>query len=240
VTRGSSPLRPHRDRWLISYADLVTLLLACFTTTFAATRIPEPSANASPVAPVAALPIADMAPVEPVPALDEEPPSEPEPVVPSAHDLLRLMLESLVAANGSTVTLIEDQRGLVLSLPESATFPVASAALSPQAQLVLRSLADQLQETPAVLRIEGHTDDTPVTGGRFASNWELSTARASAVVVFLIDQAGFAPERLSAAGYGEYHPRVANDSPELRALNRRVDVVVSLMEPAGAELEVAQ
>jgi chemotaxis protein MotB len=68
----------------------------------------------------------------------------------------------------------------------------------------------------------------PITGGRFGSNWELSTARASAVVVFLVDHANFEPARLSAAGYGEFHPRVPNESPEQRALNRRVDVVITM------------
>jgi chemotaxis protein MotB len=102
---------------------------------------------------------------------------------------------------------------------------------------VLKALAAQLHDTPASLRIEGHTDDMPITGGRFTSNWELSTARASAVVIFLIDEAGFAPERLSAAGYGEYHPRVPNDSPDQRALNRRVDVVVTATDAVETDAE---
>jgi chemotaxis protein MotB len=77
------------------------------------------------------------------------------------------------------------------------------------------------------MRIEGHTDDVPVAGGRYDSNWELSTARASAVVLFLLANTSLAPGRLSAAGYGEFHPRARNDTPGERALNRRVDVVVT-------------
>ena len=76
------------------------------------------------------------------------------------------------------------------------------------------------------LRIEGHTDDVPIHTREFQSNWELSTARAATVIRFLIERVAFDPRRLSAAGYGEFHPRVANDTPENRARNRRVDIVI--------------
>jgi chemotaxis protein MotB len=79
---------------------------------------------------------------------------------------------------------------------------------------------------PAPLRVEGHTDDVPIHTVRFRSNWNLSTARATRVVEFLSTRAGIAPARLSAAGYGEFHPRGPNDSPAGRARNRRVDIVV--------------
>jgi chemotaxis protein MotB len=76
------------------------------------------------------------------------------------------------------------------------------------------------------VRVEGHTDDVPIRTARYQSNWELSTARASAVVAYLVEVGKLDPERLSAAGYGEFHPQVPNDSPEHRARNRRVDLVV--------------
>ena len=201
-------VRAGRDRWLISYADLVTLLFACFTTAYAATH--AIAQNQTPAAPV--VPTAVVAP-------ESEATKQP-----TLHDIVAPIV---VAALGPThVELVEDQRGLVLSLPESATFPLGSAALTDDAKSFLIRLADALRATNAGLRIEGHTDDVPLNGGRFGTNWELSTARASAVVLFLIKEASFAPDRLSAAGYGEFRPRVANDTPEHRALNRRVDVVV--------------
>jgi chemotaxis protein MotB len=193
-------VRAGRDRWLVSYADLVTLLLACFVTAYSAAY-----AKPAPVAPVA--PDAPVAPVARVPTL---------------RDLI-----AHVVAPGSQIDLIEDSRGLVVSLPESATFPTGSAALTDAAKAFLTRLAEALRPTAALMRIEGHTDDVPLTGGRYGTNWELSTARASAVVLFLVSEAAFAPERLSAAGYGEFHPRAPNETPEQRALNRRVDVVVS-------------
>ena len=208
-TAVRDPLRAGRDRWLLSYADLVTLLFACFTTAYAATQANEP-------------PPQDPAPVVlPVVVGSREPEAPPKPTI---HDIVAPLV---VAAVGTTpIELVEDRRGLVIILPESATFPTASAALTDDAKSFLIALAEALRPTSASLRIEGHTDDVPLTGGRYATNWELSTARASAVVLFLIDAASFAPDRLSAAGYGEFHPRVANDTPEHRARNRRVDVVV--------------
>jgi chemotaxis protein MotB len=85
------------------------------------------------------------------------------------------------------------------------------------------------------VRIEGHTDNVPIHTERFASNWELSTLRATTVVRFFIDRAGVAPERLSAAGYAEYFPRVPNDSDANRAMNRRVDIVILTAETQRTE-----
>ena len=85
------------------------------------------------------------------------------------------------------------------------------------------------------MRIEGHTDDTPIRNSRFRSNWELSTARATQVIAYLQNDLGLAATRLSAAGYGEFHPRVPNDSPPARAQNRRVDLVILNASTSVAE-----
>lgn len=216
------PSRVHRDRWLLSYADLVTLLLACFTTTYAAAQFPAATAEPAAANVTAS---AAAAPAEPTPAA--APTTAATADAPPRESTLHDLLAPLAAASDGRVTLVEDQRGLVLSLPESATFPTGSAALTADARRFLDQLALTLAPTGASVRVEGHTDTVPVAGGRFGSNWELSTARASAVVVYLIDRTAFDPTRLSAAGYGEFHPRAANDTAEHRALNRRVDVVVS-------------
>jgi chemotaxis protein MotB len=112
-------------------------------------------------------------------------------------------------------------------LPESATFPMASAEATPAAQGLIDRVAATLGPLDVTVRIEGHTDDTPIRTARYTSNWELSTARASAVVARFIDQR-MDPRRLSAAGYGEFHPRASNGTAAGRASNRRVDVVVTL------------
>jgi len=163
---------------------------------------------------------------------------EPRPVLESSPttrraETLRELVAPVVAANASRRIAFADDStagGVVIALPESASFATGSAELAAPARAFLADLADALRQTDVLVRIEGHTDTVPVAGGRYRSNWELSTARASAVVAYLIADASIAPARLSAAGYAEFHPRVANDSAEQRALNRRVDVV--LIDPA--------
>jgi chemotaxis protein MotB len=114
----------------------------------------------------------------------------------------------------------------VVSLPESATFAPASTEVTDGARELIARVAAAVEPFGHSLRIEGHTDDVPIRTRAFQSNWELSTARASTVIRFLIERVAFDPRRLSAAGYGEFHPRVANDSPANRARNRRVDIVI--------------
>ena len=227
--RGPST-RAGQDRWLISYADLVTLLFACFTTAYASS-VTQPAAT-NPAAvdkteAVASVP-AELPEVQPAPEL-QAPPAEPS---------LRERLEPVLAQglDDVEIEIVEDARGLVMSLPESATFSSGSADLTVPAQDLLSRIASTLLPTGATVRIEGHTDDTAVRGGRYRSNWELSTARASAVVVFMVSNTGFEPSRLSAAGYGEFHPRTSNDDPDGRARNRRVDVVV--MDPRNTGTHV--
>jgi chemotaxis protein MotB len=211
-------VRAGQDRWLMSYADLVTLLFACFTTTYAASMMPAEAPAPNPPATVAdVLPPRDVA---------EDP--APVPPAPSLRDRLEPILAGGLA--DVEIEMIEDARGLVISLPETATFPVGRADLAEPARSLLMRISDALGPTGASIRVEGHTDDAAVRGGRYESNWELSTARASAVVVFMVTEAGLDPSRLSAAGYGEFHPRASNDDDEGRALNRRVDIVV--IEPA--------
>lgn len=212
----SSPMqvRGGQDRWLLSYADLVTLLLAFFTTIYAAS--PSARTSTAPTAARAAAPPTASAPPAPRAAATQ------------ALDDLQARLTREVAADVrlARAEIGRDARGLVVSLPERATFATGQAEMSADTRALLARVAEPLRDVPNGVRIEGHTDDTPMIGARYRSNWELSTARASGVVAFLIEQGGIDPARLSAAGYGEFHPRVANDTAEHRARNRRIDIVV--------------
>lgn len=118
-----------------------------------------------------------------------------------------------------------ETRGLVISL-DGSFFDSGSDQLRPEGYELLNALAPAILNLGSNVRIEGHTDNVPIHTGRFPSNWELSTARATSVVSYLVKQFGFTPEKLSAAGYGEYIPVESNDTPEGRARNRRVDIVV--------------
>jgi chemotaxis protein MotB len=218
--------RAGQDRWLLSYADLVTLLLALFTTLYAASSMD--SAKLAPIQ-TSIREAFDTPPiVEAVAARGAIVPPVTVVTGQTAHDelQLRLMKELADALRLERVDIQRDARGLVVTLPEDAAFGIGQTEISENAQAIIRRVAAAVAPTPNAIRIEGHTDDVPIRTARFQSNWELSTARASAVVAFMVEQDGFDPARLSAAGYGEFHPRVANDSDENRARNRRIDVVI--------------
>jgi len=116
--------------------------------------------------------------------------------------------------------------GIIISLREIGFYESGSPTLRPSSKDAIDRLAAILKVRTEGLRIEGHTDNIPIHNGRFASNWELSTARASDLVKLLIDRYQFDPTRLSAAGYAEYHPVSANDTPEGRGRDRRVDIII--------------
>jgi chemotaxis protein MotB len=202
-----------RDRWLISYADFMTLLCAFFTALYATTRAGAPAAATPPVP----LPLPT-----PVAAPAAEPPAAAQAVA------LRLRLEQDLAPElaAGYLQLVEDPRGLVIEIPEAGAFEVGLADLSAEATAMLQRIAGVVVTLPNGLRVEGHTDDRPIRTARYGSNWELSTARATRVVEFLITTGGVAPARLSAAGYSEFHPRGDNATPAGRTRNRRVDIVL--------------
>jgi len=214
-TTRTDRVRTSRDRWLVAYADMITLLMACFASLYAST-LDHPAPKG---------PVAQAGVVAP----PNDPPARsltPKPVDDAAA--LRLALEGIIAREGeiAAIEVTIDARGLVISLPESGSFPPGTATLTPAAQRVVRAIATGLRDTLNPIRIEGHTDDLPIATTEFKSNWELSTARATHVVQFLIEEAGVPPARLSAAGDGQYRPRVANDSAAHRSRNRRIDIVV--------------
>jgi chemotaxis protein MotB len=225
----------------VSYADLVTLLFAFFTTLYAASAVNATGPAAASTATTGAATTgtggtatsgttASAAGAAAAPGVA----SPADTAIDRLRERLALKLEDDVRLQRADI--VRDGRGLVVSLPEAATFAVGSADVTAEARPLIARVVDELRGGPYSLRIEGHTDDVPIRTARFPSNWELSTARAGAVVAYLIRDLRFSPARLSAAGYAEFHPRVANDSVENRARNRRIDIVVietAAMEPAG-------
>ena len=154
-----------------------------------------------------------------------------EPTATSDEANLELLQAELQQAlqheiKAHTVALHRESEGLVISLREFGFFDSGSATLRPSAMPALDRIASILAVRTCHLRIEGHTDDVPIHTAQMASNWELSTARSTELVRLLIVRHRFSPERLSAAGYAQYHPIVPNDTPQNRAQNRRVDLVI--------------
>ena len=136
-------------------------------------------------------------------------------------------VEQFVKESGLSDSMAVDRAAdrLVIRMKSAILFAEGQAALTPKAQEVLAGLTPVLAKAPSRLRVEGHTDDLRISSPQFPSNWELSTARAISVVGFL-EEHGIARDRLSVAGFGEFHPLAPNDSAERRALNRRVEIVV--------------
>jgi chemotaxis protein MotB len=135
---------------------------------------------------------------------------------------------------GHIVELKARREGLVVSLREVGFYVSGSSVVRPSAKDAIDRLAAVLEARTESLRVEGHTDNVPIHNLRFASNWEPSTARASDLINVFIGRYAFDPRRLSAAGYAEFHPVASNDTPEGRARNRRVDIVI--LNPPGVDL----
>ena len=238
VRRRSDLSRASRDRWLLSYADFITLLFALFATLYASSNV-----DANKLATVAqGIQRAFDTPTEQGPGISGA--GGGGGVLPAGRGIVgagepdartEILSELGEDLRNGRLELSEDARGLVLSIPEASAFPTATADLSPLAQAAVARMAAVLARLPNAVRVEGHTDDVPIHTARFTSNWELSAARAIRVVELMIQRGQLAPDRLSAAGYGEFHPRVANESASTRAQNRRVDVVILSPSTRAAE-----
>ncbi len=163
---------------------------------------------------------------------------DPGHLVHKEAELARLFqkIQILSASVGLDPNLVRvTERGVVLTLAGAVVFDLGRATINPKAASVLDKVAALIKQVPLHVTIEGHTDDLPVRSGRYPSNWELSTARATNVLRYLIKKHGIAPARLSAVGFAQYHPLVANDNDAGRARNRRVEFVFNINRQKGAD-----
>jgi chemotaxis protein MotB len=227
------------DRWLVSYADFITLLFAFFVVMYSTAQVDKKKVNRLAAAiqvafqQLGAYPTADLSgvvPIEPSVAVIKPGPVLPLPSNQENRDLadLRKELEQALAPEISRgeVEVRAGRDGLVISLREAGFFDSGSAGVKVGSQAAFSRMATLLGERQYNIRIEGHTDNVRIHNTQFTSNWELSTARSTEMIRLLIVKYGFAPELLSAGGYGEFHPIASNNTEAGRALNRRVDVVV--------------
>jgi chemotaxis protein MotB len=153
---------------------------------------------------------------------------------------LRRELERQLAKeiDRSEISLRMEPDGLVISLREVGFFNSGSPKLKQRSLNAFEKVAHVLAERRNLIRVEGHTDNVPIHTAEFASNWELSTARATEVIRLLLVDYQFPPVRLSAAGYGEYHPIASNETDAGRQVNRRVDIVVLYLRPRKIASEI--
>jgi chemotaxis protein MotB len=230
----------NHERWLVSYADFITLLFAFFVVLFAASNSDQKKAGQ--IAHAVQTAFNELAVFEPssksAPIFKDGAPASSafsvvqimDKAIPMTTDerALKSQLEETLKEelDAKLVRIKQDSRGVTLSLDEAGFFDPGSSAVKEGGVPVLQRIAEKLKEIPQNLRVEGHTDNTPIHTAQFPSNWELSTARATNVLQYLITTAQIAPERLSAVGYGQYRPTATNDTPDGRAQNRRVDLVI--------------
>ncbi len=218
--RTSQTRRPSHDRWLVSYADFITLLFAFFVVMYSAGQLATAIQTAFtqhgslPPSPTdvgglpAAVPLSETLGEDEQTALKSH----------IEHTLAPEITKGDVAVRGSA-------EGLVVSLREIGFFDSGSNEIKASSAAAFARIADVLRPTDNNIRIEGHTDNVPIYNAHFSSNWDLSTARATATVRLLI-QYGLGPARLAASGYAEYHPVADNQTVAGRALNRRVDIII--------------
>jgi chemotaxis protein MotB len=229
----------NHERWVVSYADFVTLLFAFFTMLYASSNVDAKKLRATVDSMQNAFDrggtwYSRTGATKPGGATKAANDGH-QPGVPSLPDLQSRLAQALKSPiDQKLVDLTVDRRGLVISIREGGAFGAGSSDISEQGQAVMREIANGLALVDNPVRVEGHTDDVPIHTAKFASNWELSTARATRVVALLLENTGIRPERISASGYGEFHPRVPN-TPAGRSQNRRVDLVILNAATQAAE-----
>lgn len=246
MSRRPNRRRPSHDRWLISYADFITLLFAVFVVLYAASKADEkkqkmvadsinsaftslglfPGATRRPtIAEGSSSAIEKPAiPMNIVMGEDVLSPARVKDDLARLQQELEQTLSNQVATH--TVSIHMGRDGLVISLREAGFFASGSAIPKPETLPTLQQIAASLSRTPYDLRVEGHTDNIPIHTPEFESNWELSAARATRIARVFLGLKAMPPERISAAGYAEFHPVATNDTPAGRAENRRVDLIV--------------
>lgn len=239
----------NHDRWLISYADFVTLLFAFFVVMYSISSVNQKKYRT----------FSDSLSI----AFSNQPKASLTTIVPNNQEqLLKALVDKRTAreveqqrrmqermnnlAGGlkrvllplikqHQVDITTTKRGVVIDIRASSLFRTGEADIQPGALGVLRKVAAQLNNEKLPIEVEGYTDDIPIKTAQFPSNWELSSARASSVVRMMIDN-GVSSERLAAVGLASNHPLVPNDSPENRDRNRRVSITIMApdLERSGA------
>ncbi|MCL2461963.1 MAG: OmpA family protein [Defluviitaleaceae bacterium] len=255
--RGHDQEKPeNHERWMITYADFITLLMVFFIIMYAMSQVDatkfQELAQSLNIALTGGTGILDQnngvigpggQPNTPGPDATPTPtpypsynPTGTDAEIQGMENLERQLKDYLAEQNISNdVSISIDERGLVISVNAAILFALGSADINQGAEAEIAQIGAALKELDNYIRVEGHTDNTPIRTARFYSNWELSAARATNVLRLLMDRSGIPPERLSAVGYGEYRPLADNSTAEGRAKNRRVDIILLSSKYNGLE-----
>ncbi|WP_104370851.1 flagellar motor protein MotB [Desulfocucumis palustris] len=242
--------KDNSERWLLTYSDMITLLLIFFIVLYTMSKIDVEKWRVLSNSLTQALGAGGMVLDAPGPSMVEGL-SQPETIHTSAEtaqlEKLKQQLQEYItkAQLDKKVSVSTEERGIVLSFQEEVLFNLGSAELTPSARGIIHKIGPILETVPNYMRIEGHTDDLPINTRQYPSNWELSAARAINVLRELEKGFDILPQRLSAAAYGEFRPRAPNISSDNRQLNRRVNIVIMrnkfiMTEPESARIVPAE
>ncbi|MDD2914433.1 MAG: flagellar motor protein MotD [Gallionella sp.] len=252
--RGKRAEHNNTDRWLVSYADFITLLFAFFVVMYSISSVNEAKykifSDSLNIAFSQRLPITTpIAPVNQPLVQPTQQRTQPPSIVPGRN---KILVDKHTAQLGEQQRKIEERmkklasglrqvmapmieqrmvninqtkRGVVMDISESTLFNIGEANLQDRSLDVLRQVSTILGKEDMPIEVEGHTDDIPITTAQFPSNWELSSARASSVVRVLIEN-GMPAKRLTAVGLASNQPLAPNNSAENRARNRRVTITI--------------
>jgi len=257
MRKKKAPAHENHERWLVSYADFITLLFAFFVVMFASSQADKGRAKAVSEAVTKALEDSKMptiaeilggtvydkgkgndamkGPVIKVKEKNQKPEEPPKKLTELAPALKTLAIELQKEISKGQVQITLEPRGLVISLKEAAFFDSGDDTIKPSSYPIIAKLAAVVQKLNNPVRLEGHTDSVPISTSRFHSNWELSAARSIAMLELLNAKFGVERDRMAIVGYADTTPVDSNDTAEGRARNRRVDVV--LVSPDGMRVE---
>jgi len=258
MPRKKKPVQPeNHERWLVSYADFITLLFAFFVVMFATSQTDKGKAQqvsdsvkkalegdkmTQVISAILGGSVTDKGkgnaqmrgPGGAKQAAEQKKDEKLAELLPSLK-VLSEELKNEIAEGKITISM--QARGLVVSFNQAALFPPGGDAISPDAYDGLEKVASAILKISNPVRLEGHTDSTPISTVRFRSNWELSSARSIAILELLSNKWGVPRNRLSIAGYADTAPLASNDTEIGRARNRRADIIILneqgvLAEPA--------
>jgi chemotaxis protein MotB len=218
----------NHERWLVSYADMMTLLFALFVVLYAISSLNKSKIDAFASSMTKNKAIGQPMITTPEPIKDPVEPKPGNPITRAQLEKLKKELEAALARAGVSkgAKLQIDAKGLEVSLTDGVLYDSGKAELLPNGRKILTVIAPKLKSFDSPVQVEGHTDDTPIRNSRYPDNWELSSARANTVVRFFLSDYHLEPERLQASGFADTRPLMPNDNPAHKATNRRVVVVI--------------
>ncbi len=237
----------NHERWLVSYADFITLLFAFFVVMYSISSVNEGKFRTVSDSIKAALnPIVSPANVAVPFTIGQNKAVTVNPTIDTVKEpavrRLREIMRSL--KNETQLDIIEMKElangDIVLTLPDTVLFRAGEAVLRPEARPFIQAISDVLIDLDRHVRVEGHTDSVPISTVQFPSNWELSATRAVTVVRTLSEQYGLQGDHLTAVGHADSRPLADNLTPENRAKNRRVEIVVQEPKPIPQPIETAE